>query len=231
MIITLSGMFGAGRSTVANLLCARINKYLDAQATTPWYELSFLRKHFSIRKGEQKYRRWSGGDAWEEEAKKRGITIKELSALSKKEPGIHDLVDDRLKEFKPDTDCLVIDALLGYLFVPEGKNHFRVYLDVSQIEGGRRIYEQQQVALRDPTKTKRTDEPNYNSPAEAQEYRHRQLIDIWRGSVIDKYGKLGDKADFLNRHNYDLIINTDHVSAEEVADGIFGLVKNRLKTA
>lgn len=95
MIITISGMPGSGKSSVAKLLAKKIG-----------------------------YKRFSSGDFQRDLAKERGLTIKELGDLEAKDPAIDMLVDKRQEEFGKKQDNFVMDTWLGAKFIPHSKKIF-----------------------------------------------------------------------------------------------------------
>ena len=99
MIITISGMPGSGKSTVAKLLANKLG-----------------------------YKRFSSGDFQRDLAKERGLTIKELGELEAKDPELDMLVDKRQEEFGKKQDNFVMDSWLGAKFIPHSKKIF-LYAD------------------------------------------------------------------------------------------------------
>lgn len=91
MIIVISGKPGAGKSTVAKKLAAKL-----------------------------KLPRISAGDFQRELAKERGITITELGELEKKDPALDKIVDQKTADYAKTHDNYVTDAWLGAKFVLNG---------------------------------------------------------------------------------------------------------------
>lgn len=91
MIIVISGKPGAGKSTVAKKLAAKL-----------------------------KLSRISAGDFQRELAKEREITITELGELEKKDDSLDKLVDRKMMNYAKTHDNFVIDAWLGAKFIPQG---------------------------------------------------------------------------------------------------------------
>ncbi len=90
MILTISGVAGSGKSTVAKLLAKKL-KY----------------KHFSI------------GDFMREIAKERKLTLLELSKLAEKDKNIDKALDKKQIELGKKEDNFVIDSRLGFHFIPK----------------------------------------------------------------------------------------------------------------
>ena len=89
-IITISGMLGSGKSTVAKLLAERLG-----------------------------YEYYSTGNAQREIAKKRGLTTLELNHLADTDPSIDKEIDGVFQRFNavPNKN-LVIDSRMAFFFVP-----------------------------------------------------------------------------------------------------------------
>ena len=89
-IITISGMLGSGKSTVAQLLAERLG-----------------------------YEYYSTGNAQREIANKRGITTLELNQLAETDPSIDEEIDSVFQRFESvPNKSFVIDSRLAFFFVP-----------------------------------------------------------------------------------------------------------------
>lgn len=91
MIIVISGKPGAGKSTVAKKLAAKL-----------------------------KLPRISAGDFQRELAKERGITITKLGELEKKDDSLDKMVDQKTVDYAKTHNNFVIDTWLGAKFIPQG---------------------------------------------------------------------------------------------------------------
>ncbi len=89
MIITISGIAGSGKSTVAKLLAKRLNY-----------------KHYSI------------GDFMREIAKERNLSLLELSKLAENDKTIDKELDKKQVELAKE-DNFVIDSRLGFHFIKD----------------------------------------------------------------------------------------------------------------
>ncbi len=89
-IITISGMLGSGKSTVAKILAQKLD-----------------------------YGYYSTGNAQREIAKKRGVTTLELNRLADTDPSIDEEIDGVFKKFNAvPNKGYVIDSRLAFFFVP-----------------------------------------------------------------------------------------------------------------
>ncbi len=89
MILTISGVAGSGKSTVARLLAKKLG----------------LKHH-------------SSGDFMRQMAQERGLTLLELSKLAEKDKAIDKELDDRQKEIGKKEDNFIIDGRLSAFFIP-----------------------------------------------------------------------------------------------------------------
>ena len=89
-MITISGMLGSGKSTVAKILAQKLD-----------------------------YGYYSTGNAQREIAKKRGLTTLELNQLADKDPSIDEEIDGVFKKFNSvPNKGYVIDSRLAFFFIP-----------------------------------------------------------------------------------------------------------------
>jgi cytidylate kinase len=88
-IITISGLPGSGKSTIADKVADRLS-----------------------------FGRYSSGDFMRELAHERGVTLAELSAQAEDNPEIDQLIDAKNKELV-DAQNIVIDSRLAWYFIPD----------------------------------------------------------------------------------------------------------------
>lgn len=88
MRITISGVAGAGKSTIAKLLSKKLKL-----------------KHYST------------GGYMREMAEKKGITLGELGKIAENDRRVDDKLDDWQKKIDKDKDNFVIDSRLGWHFI------------------------------------------------------------------------------------------------------------------
>ena len=178
MIITISGALGSGKSTVAKILVQKFNL-----------------KHYST------------GDFMREIAAKRGITLLELSKLAETDRSIDKELDNYQIQLGKYEDNFIIDARLGWHFIP---NSIKIFLDVTDEEAAKRIF-----------KEGRTDE-KYNTDLNAtlENIKNRRASEIKR--YLDYYN-----LNYYDHNNYDLVVDTTEIPAEEVAEKIIKFIEEK----
>lgn len=175
MIITLTGLPGAGKSTIAKLLSEKLN--------IPWYSMGDLRGKL---------------------ATKHGMTIDELNAVGEKESFTDRDIDEYQTKLGQEQKNFIIDGRLSWHFIPHS---FKVFLDVDEDEAAQRIFQASKQGLR-------TDEQPYQSPIEVKKRVQERL------ASDQKRYQTYYQLDYLNRNNYDLIIDTTHLTPEQIREKI-----------
>lgn len=175
MILTLTGLPGSGKSTIAEMLSKRLNM--------SWYSMGDLRGKM---------------------ARERGISIDELNKIGETQAFTDKDVDSYQEKLGREQDNFIMDGRLSWHFIPQS---FKIFLDVDEDEAARRIFEASKQGLR-------KDEEPYSSVEEVKErIRSRIASDQKR---YKQYYNIG----FLDRSNYDLVIDTTNLSPEEITEKI-----------
>lgn len=177
MIITISGRPGSGKSTVAKEAAKKLHL-----------------KHYSM------------GDFQREIAKKRGISMAELSRVEEKDRSIDEEVDRRQKELGKKEDNFVIDSRLGFHFIP---NSIKIFLDVDFDVGAERIFSQ-----------KRREEKFATLEDAKKEIKRR--VDSERKRYREYYG-----VDHYDMKNYDFVVDTTKRDVEGVVKEIIKKIINK----
>lgn len=171
MIITISGRPGSGKSVVA----AKVADVLGIGHV-------------------------SAGDFMREMAEERGISILELSRLAEQDDAIDAEIDGRTRRLAATGEEFVIDARLGWHFVPES---FKVFLDVRPEVAARRIYGAQRGTERENIDLEKT--------RAAVESRTRSETSRYQ----EYYG-----LDYTDPSHYDVVVDTSDLTVDQVVDQV-----------
>lgn len=168
-MITISGRPGSGKSVVAGRVAERLD-----------------------------IRHVSAGDFMREMAEERGLSILELSRLAERGDDIDREIDARTVRLGRESDDLVIDARLGWHFLPRS---FKVFLEVRPEVAARRIYEASRGSEHENVDLSTTRQAIASRTA-SEEKRYRDYYDI----------------DYGNHDHYDLVIDTSERTVAQVVD-------------
>lgn len=171
-IITIAGKPASGKSTAAKMVA---------------HELGYV--HYST------------GDLFREIAAEHKQDVLEANLHAERDTTIDVKVDERQRNLGTTEDNFVIDARLGWHFIPTS---FKVYLDLDTIHGAHRI-------LANPSFDRESKENIPEHPAAYAEVLNERLA-----SETRRYKTLYD-ADGHDHTNFDLVIDTKANSPTEVA--------------
>ena len=133
-------------------------------------------------------------------ALERGIDIDELNKLGEREEFTDKEVDEYQRELGEKEDNFIIDGRLSYHFIPSS---VKIFLDVDLKTSCERIM-----------KDERADEKTFDTVEETEQHiKNRIASDDLR---YKKYYGL----DYKDKTQYDLLIDTSEMTAEEVAENI-----------
>ncbi|MBI4439231.1 cytidylate kinase family protein [Candidatus Woesearchaeota archaeon] len=152
------------------------------------------------------FRRESIGDLMRSLASMKGVSLLEISRLAESDRSI-DLELDSMQRELGRKDSLVVDSRLGFHFIP---GSFKVFLDVSPDEAGRRIFEAKRRVERENSTLKDT----VLNTARRKESELRRYAEFYGLNPFDM-------------SNYDLVIDTTSLSPEEVAAAIVSAFRRR----
>ena len=175
MIITISGDPGSGKSSVSRRLARR---------------LGF--KHYSI------------GDLMRRLAKKKGITLLELSRKAEKSKSMDEELD-RIQIGLGREDDFVIDSRLGFYFIPRSR---KIFLEVKEEVAAGRIFNHLRPEEKENTSLEKTLE-NIRKRKESEGLRYEKY-----------YG-----LDCYDKEQYDLVLDTTNLTIEQTVEGIMGFMK------
>jgi predicted cytidylate kinase len=151
------------------------------------------------------YRHISGGDLRGRIAVKHGLTIDELNKIGEKEIWTDKEVDDELVRIGKEEDNYAIDSWTAFHFIP---NSIKIFLDVDERGGAERIF--------------RVDRPDEKKPASVEE-----LIKILKSRVenTDRRYKKYYNINFLDKSNYDFVLDTSNLKIPEVTKKVLEYIK------
>jgi cytidylate kinase len=181
VIITISGRPGSGKSVVAERVAAA---------------LGILHV--------------SAGDFMREMAEERGISILELSRLAQDSNSIDREIDARTVRMATENGDFVMDARLGWHFIPES---VKVFLEVSLEEAARRVFEAGRGAERENVDLRAT-QIAIEARSESERMRYLQY-----------YG-----LDYADYDHYDLVQDTSSLSIDDVVDAIVDHAKKPMSS-
>lgn len=159
------------------------------------------------------WKAYSMGDMRGAYATEHGMTIDELNTLGMTDPKTDALVDEFQTELGKREDNFVIDGWMSWFFIPQS---IKVFLDIDPKEGARRIFEEQQQYP-----DHRKDERSYLNVADVEANLAQRVI-----QNQERYRKWYG-VDFLDKSQYDLVINTTTLSPEQVTEHILAFVSSR----
>ena len=142
-------------------------------------------------------------------AGERGLTIDELNEIGERESWVHEEADKKTIEIGKTQDNFIVEGWIAFHFVPHSK---KIFLDVNENTAAERIFKDQ-----------RHDEAKQESVENVKKMLKNRLI------KTDKQFKKYYKVDFLNYKNFDIVIDTTHISIEETANKILGMLKSKTK--
>lgn len=176
MMITVSGRPGSGKSVVAKQLAQQLG-----------------------------LRHVSAGDFMREMADERGLTILELSHLAEADDAIDLEIDQRSARLGEGSEGFVMDARLGWHFVPSS---LKVFLDVRPEVAANRIY-----GARRPSERENTDLASTVAAIEARTASERERY-------FNYY-----QLDYTDHDNFDLVVDTSDKAPDQVVAEIVEFVR------
>ncbi|MBI5871514.1 cytidylate kinase family protein [archaeon] len=152
-----------------------------------------------------KIKRHSVGSLMRDMARERKTSLLKLSRQAETDSSIDRELDKKQIQLGKEKDNFIIDGRLSWHFIPDS---FKIFLDVNDKEAAKRIF-----------KARRSDE-KYNTTLKKtlQNIKKRKTSEIKR--YRHYYG-----LNYYNKKNYDLVIDTTDISAEEAAKDIFEKLK------
>lgn len=147
-----------------------------------------------------------------QKAKEKGMTLEEYNRLGEKDPSTDLEVDRYQQELGEKEDDLIIEGRTSWYFIPHS---LKVYLDVDPTEGAARVKEE-------------LEHSNNRNEGESKALEEvRESIEERMRSDKKRYQQYFG-IDVYNPANYDIVIDTTHLSPEEVFQRVYQEVKRRL---
>jgi predicted cytidylate kinase len=157
--------------------------------------------------------RYYMGGLRREAAKKRGMTLTEYNKLGETDPATDKEVDEYQKELGQKEDNFIIEGRTSWYFIP---NSLKIYLDVSQEEGARRIFGSLQ---KENNRNEGTGLNTFNDVLESN--KSRLASDKAR---YQKYYNI-NVFDFKN---YDFYLDTTNLTPDAVFQSVYTFIKTNL---
>lgn len=149
----------------------------------------------------------STGNILREIASNLNMTIVELNKYAATHKEVDDEADNRLMDIESNADNIIVDSRLAWHFIPSS---FKVYLSVSYENAAKRIYNDQE----------RKAEKIESVDSLLIQIKERRRLELDRFYYL--YGVQCDSYE-----NYNIIIQTDHVSPESILAVILAEYKKR----
>lgn len=144
-------------------------------------------------------------------AEAKGITLEELNVIGEKEDWTDKEVDAYQKQLGQTGDNLVISGWVSFHFIP---NSVKIFLEVSDAEGSRRIHTDSGVA-------RQTEAKQFGTLADVQKSVHARMENSSRR--YQKYYGL----DIYDPRHYNLIVDTTDIPAAEVVERIIAYLQTQ----
>jgi cytidylate kinase len=168
MLITISGLPGSGKTTVARLVAAELGL-------------------------EHVY----AGNIFRRQAEEAGLTLHEYLRRAESDPTIDRQLDDRMRERAGRGAAVLEGRLAAFMASEAGVESLKVFLDASESVRATRITTREGGAT-----AERLHEIQARETSDRQRYR-------------DLYG-----VDYHDRSRYDVVVDTDRRTPEDLADEI-----------
>lgn len=147
-----------------------------------------------------------------EMALEKGVSLEQLGEIAKTDQSIDKTLDNRQIRLGKEEDNFIIDGRLSFHFIPDS---IKVFLDVQIEEGAKRI-------LRDSLDGLRKEEKTANLQEAIVKIQKR--IEVEKERYLNYYN-----INPYDRSQYDLVIDTTNISAEETAARIIKFIESRVR--
>ncbi len=155
------------------------------------------------------YKHYSSGDMFRAIAKERGITIGELNKQMEGSRQLDNDIDKHVGTLGKKEDNFVIDSRLAWHFIPKS---FKVFLTVEPLIGAERIKGHGRTEEKATSSQEMLKETLERRASETKRYKEYYALDI------------------RNFKQYDLVIDTSKIPADQVTQKVLDAIKSTSKT-
>ena len=192
-----------------------LDKMIITISGTPGSGKSTVAKKLAILLNAQ--RLYAGG-ALRELAREKEMTLEVLINFAKTHPEIDTEVDKKVslkaKEIESKGKVVIAEGRTQYLFIPKS---IKIFVKVDPLEGAKRIYkdlQNEQVSL----------ERNENSVTSLEETKDK----VMKRENEDRQRYLNIyKTDYLNESNYDFVIDTTNITAQQATNKVHEFIMSK----
>ena len=138
-------------------------------------------------------------------AKERGLTIDELNKIGERELWVHEEADKKTIEIGKKENNFVVEGWAAFHFIPKS---VKIFLEVNENVAAERIFKNQKL-----------DEKRQNSLLDMKRLLKERLI------KTDEQFKKYYQINFLDKKNFDVIIDTTDLTVRETTDKVLGEIK------
>ncbi len=148
------------------------------------------------------YKSFSGGDFARETARRMNLTLNEIDELSRYDKSIDIARDKVIEDFGKENDNFIVEARLGWKFIPDS---FKVCFECDFEERTRRVAQREKKDI---------------VTVQAETIQREN-------SIYDRFLKYYGIKNVNDPKNFDLVIDTTHITPEDIADKIIEGLKSK----
>jgi cytidylate kinase len=153
------------------------------------------------------FRHHSAGEFMRQIAAERKTSILELSKIAEKDGSIDREIDNRTKKLAAGEDNFVMDSRMAWYFIPKS---VKLFVEVDLGKAAERIFKDMRADEKENTSVEKTLE-NLKRRVESERARYMKL-----------YG-----VDYLDRKNYDLVLDSTRMNKQETLERALGFVRRK----
>lgn len=157
---------------------------------------------------------YSIGNIRRQKAKKIGLTLAEYNKLGETDPSTDLSVDNYQTKLGQKYDNFIIEGRTSYYFIPHS---FKIYLDTEDKVAAQRIFND---LIKSPDRNE--DKKIKTLKDTLQSIRARKKSDIKR---YKQYFNIN----VFDHKNYDYVLDTSHLTPQEIFTKIFKLISKKIK--